>query len=319
MTWIPISLDQEIRRITDMEKTLLVLAGPTAIGKTACGIHLARHFNTEIISADSRQIYLETSLGTAVPSAEELSLVRHHFIQSASLEDSYHASRYEQEALRVLEDLFKNQNLVMMVGGSGLYIDAVCNGIDDLPSADPLLRSLLLDRFSQEGLEPLTKLLKELDPLSYERVDLKNHMRVLKALEVSIQTGKPYSAFLFAQRKERPFRILRVALDMDREELYERINQRVDHMMEQGLLDEVQSLIRFRHLTAMKTVGYRELFMHLDGELSLEEAVDLIKRNSRKFARKQLTWFRKGNQYKWFRPEQSAEIARWVEEQQSYL
>ena len=315
MTLILISSDQEIQRIIEMDNTLLVLAGPTAIGKTACGIRLAEHFKTEIISADSRQIYRETTIGTAVPSPEELNRVRHHFIQSASLTPPYNASRYEQEALQVMDTLFKDHKLLIMVGGSGLYIDAVCKGIDDLPSADPVLRAHLQEKFRQEGLEPLTKQLKELDPLSYERVDLKNHMRVLKALEVSLQTGKPYSAFLSEQKKERPFRILRVALDMDRELLYQRINQRVDTMMEEGLLDEAQSVIQFRHLTAMKTLGYRELFRHLDGEISQEEAVDLIKRNTRKFARKQLTWFRKGKQYTWFHPEQTAEIAGWVKQQ----
>lgn len=316
MTWIRIFLDLEIQRIIKMEKTLLVLAGPTAIGKTSCGIQLAEHFSTEIISADSRQIYLETNIGTAVPTVEELGRVKHHFIQSTSLENPYNASRFELDALQTVEHLFKDHELVLMVGGSGLYIDAVCKGIDDLPSADPQLRSGLLEQFSQEGLDPLTKRLKELDPISHGRVDLKNHMRVLKALEVSIQTGKPYSSFLSEQKKERPFNILRVALDMDREELYQRINQRVELMMEEGLLDEVKSLVRFRHLTAMKTVGYRELFRYLDGEISLDEAVDLIKRHTRKFARKQLTWFRKGQQYTWFHPEQCEEIAAWIKKQE---
>ncbi len=315
MTWILISLARETLKITDMDKTLVVLAGPTAVGKTALGIHLARHFRTEIISADSRQIYRETTIGTAVPSPEELSQVKHHFIQTVSLEDPYHAGRYELEVLKRLNTLFGDHDLVLMVGGSGLYIDAVCNGIDDLPQAEPFLRSQLLEQFRKEGLDALTVQLKELDPLSYSRIDLHNHMRVLKALEVSIQTGKPYSSFLSEKKKERPFRILRIALDMDRKVLYERINARVEQMMESGLLEEVKGLLSFRDLTAMKTVGYRELFMHMDGEITLEEGVDLIKRNTRKLARKQLTWFRKGNQYKWFHPEQTAEIARWIEQQ----
>ncbi len=301
-----------------MAKNLVVLSGPTAVGKTACGIRLAKHFQTEIISADSRQIYRETTIGTAVPTPEELSQVKHHFIQIVSLEDPYHASRYEQEVLELLERLFAGHDLVMMVGGSGLYIDAVCDGIDELPSADPLLRAKLADQFEKKGLESLTQQLKELDPVSYSRIDLKNHMRVLKALEVSIQTGQPYSGFLSAQKKARPFNILRVALDMDREQLYHRINTRVDLMMKAGLLDEVRNLVPYKGLTAMKTVGYRELFRHLDGELSLDEAVDLIKRNTRKFSRKQLTWFRKGGRYTWFHPEQTAEIKAWIEEQ-TYL
>ncbi|MEN8157434.1 MAG: tRNA (adenosine(37)-N6)-dimethylallyltransferase MiaA [Bacteroidota bacterium] len=296
-----------------MEKTVVVLAGPTAVGKTACGIELAAHFKTEIISADSRQIYRETSIGTAVPSPHELAQVKHHFIQVAPLTDPYHASRYEQEVLATLERLFKSHDLILLVGGSGLYIDAVCHGIDELPSVDPQLRSTLLDQFKNEGLDPLVARLKVLDPVSYDRVDLKNHMRVLKALEVSIQTGKPYSTFLSSKRKERPFRILRIALDIEREVLYDRINKRVDQMMEAGLLDEVKELVPLRGLTAMKTVGYRELFRHLDGEISLDEAVDLIRRNTRKFARKQLTWFRKENRYRWFSPGQTGEIISWIE------
>ncbi len=296
-----------------MEKTLVVLAGPTAIGKTTCGISLANHFQTEIISADSRQIYRETSIGTAVPSIQELAQVRHHFIQTASINDPYHASRYEQEVLELLETLFQSHHLVLLVGGSGLYIDAVCHGIDDLPAADPELRSALLDRFGKEGIDPLAAQLKELDPVSYGRVDLKNPMRVLKALEVSIQTGKPYSGFLSSTPRKRPFRILRMALDTEREQLYDRINRRVDLMMKSGLLEEVKGLIPYREMTALKTVGYRELFRFLDGELALEEAVDLIKRNTRKFARKQLTWFRKNHMYTWFSPDKTAEMIRWIE------
>jgi tRNA dimethylallyltransferase len=202
-----------------------------------------------------------------------------------------------------------------MVGGSGLYINAVCQGIDDLPPVDKKLRTHLLEKLQAEGLESLIAQLKRVDPLSYGRIDLNNHMRVLKALEVSLQTGQPYSSFLSATRKERPFRIIRVALDMDRETLYERINGRVDSMMENGLLAEVERLKPFRNLTAMKTVGYRELFRYIDGEVTLEEAVDLIKRNTRKFARKQLTWFRKDNLYRWFSPGNSEGIIQWIEEQ----
>jgi len=314
MTWILTCSKPETQTISSMEKTLVVLAGPTAVGKTACGIELAGHYNTEIISADSRQIYLETNIGTAVPSPAELRKVKHHFIHAVSLRDPYDASRYEQEVLERLKVLFKSHDMVLMVGGSGLYIDAVCYGIDDLPAVDQELRTSLQEQFEKEGLEPLAARLKELDPVSHDRVDLKNHMRVLKALEVSIQTGRPYSSFLSATRKERPFRILRVALDMERAELYRRINQRVDKMMEAGLLDEVKGLVPFRELTAMKTVGYRELFNFLDGEITLEEAVDLIKRKTRKFARKQITWFRKENRYQWFNPGQTGEIIAWIEE-----
>ncbi len=296
-----------------MKQTLVVLAGPTAVGKTSCGIEVASHFGTEIISADSRQIYRETTIGTAVPSPRELALVKHHFIQTTSAKAPYNASIFENQVLERLEQLFKVHDLVLMVGGSGLYIDAVCEGIDDLPQADPRLREELLERFKKEGLESLTRELKSLDPVSYGKMDLKNPMRVLKALEVSIQTGKPYSTFLLATKKERPFDILRIALDLEREILYNRINRRVELMMEAGLLEEVRQLQHLKGYSAMKTVGYRELFRVLDGELSLDEAVDLIKRNTRKFARKQLTWFRKENLYQWFTPANCKEIIGWIE------
>jgi len=302
-----------------MKKTLLVLAGPTAVGKTSCGIEIAKHFNTEIISADSRQIYQECTIGTAVPSPEELARAKHHFIQVVSVRDAYNASMFEFQVLEKLEELFEKHDLLLMVGGSGLYIDAVCHGIDDLPSIDPELRKKLLLKFEDKGLEALTWELRKLDPVSYSQVDLKNHMRVLKALEVTMQTGKPYSSFLSAEKKERPFQILRIALDIERELLYDRINNRVQLMMEAGLLEEVKLLEPLRDYTAMKTVGYRELFKHLDGELSLDEAVDLIQRNTRKFARKQLTWFRKENRYQWFSPHEGTEMLRWIEKNAAYL
>ena len=302
-----------------MKKTLLVLAGPTAVGKTSIGIDIARHFQTEIISADSRQIYKECTIGTAVPSPEELARVKHHFIQVVSVKEDYNASMFEFQVLEKIEELFEKHDVLLMVGGSGLYIDAVCHGIDDLPKVDPDLRKFLLLRLENEGLDALTEDLKKLDPISYNQVDLKNHMRVLKALEVSVQTGKPYSSFLSAEKKKRPFHILKIALDMERELLYDRINRRVEVMMEEGLLEEVKQLQHLRGYTAMKTVGYRELFKHLDGELSLEEAVDLIQRNTRKFARKQLTWIRKGNRYQWFSPDDRAEMLRWIEESTAYL
>ncbi|MEA3461710.1 MAG: tRNA (adenosine(37)-N6)-dimethylallyltransferase MiaA, partial [Bacteroidota bacterium] len=240
-------------------------------------------------------------------------------IQDISVREPYNASTYENQVLDRLEQLFRVHNLVLMVGGSGLYIDAVCEGIDDLPQIDPVLREELQERLKNEGLESLTLQLKSLDPVSYGKVDLKNHMRVLKALEVSIQTGLPYSSFLSDSKKERPFEILRVALDLDRELLYSRINMRVEHMMEAGLLEEVKQLYHLRGYTAMKTVGYRELFRVLDGELSIDEGVDLIKRNTRKFARKQLTWFRKENRYHWFSPCNCREIIDWVEQETGYL
>ena len=309
----------ELRRTFNMKPTLVVLAGPTAVGKTTCGLEVARHFGTEIISADSRQIYQETSIGTAVPSAKELALVKHHFIQSISVKEPYNASIYENQVLEKLEQLFKVHDLVLMVGGSGLYIDAVCEGIDDLPKVDPGLREELQERFRKEGLESLTKQLLILDPVSFEKVDLKNHMRVLKALEISIQTGKPYSSFLSDTKKERPFHILRIALDLDREILYKRINTRVEQMMEAGLLEEVRQVQHLKEYTAMKTVGYRELFPVLEGKQSINEGVDLIKRHTRKFARKQLTWFRKEKRYQWFSPRNCKEVIDWIEKERAYL
>jgi tRNA dimethylallyltransferase len=315
MTWILIFSTKSYRKSIRMEKTLLAIGGPTAVGKSACSIRVARHFGTEIISADSRQIYRECSIGTAVPTLEELAAVPHHFIQCISLRESYNASMFEEQVLQRLGLLFKKHDLVLMTGRSGLYMDAVCRGIDLLPSADPLLRKQLQTRYESDGLGSLTDELKRIDPRSYERVDLKNHMRVLKALEVSIQTGRPYSDFLSASAKPRPFNILRVALDMDRESLYRRINERVDRMMEQGLLEEVENLREFREYTAMKTVGYRELFRYLDDETGLEEAVDLIKRNTRKFARKQITWFRKEDRYHWITHDHVDGVISWTEKQ----
>lgn len=297
----------------------MVLAGPTAVGKTSCGIEIAAHFGAEIISADSRQIYRETTIGTAVPSPEELAQVKHHFIQTISVEEPYNASIFEVQVLMKLEQLFRVHDLVLMVGGSGLYIDAVCRGIDDLPKVDPRLRKELLKRYKIEGLESLTHELKSLDPVSYGKVDLKNPMRVLKALEISIQTGRPYSTFLSATKKERPFDIIQIALDLERETLYNRINRRVELMMEAGLMEEVKQLQHLREYTAMKTVGYRELFRVLDGEFSQAEGVDLIQRNSRKFARKQLTWFRKENRYQWYSPLQCKEIIENIEKGTGYL
>jgi len=297
-----------------MENTLVVIAGPTAVGKTASGISLARHFSSEIVSADSRQLYRECSIGTAVPTREELSQVPHHMIQVSSLANPYNASRYELEVMDLLESLFEKHELLFLVGGSGLYIDALCKGIDDLPPADESLRAKLLKKHEELGLPHLLEDLQSLDPVSYERIDRNNPLRVLKALEVSIQTGRPYSSFLTSSPKKRPFRILKLALDMNREILYDRINRRVHRMMDDGLLEEVAGVLPFRGMSPMKTVGYRELFRHLDGELSLEDAVDLIKRNTRKFARKQLTWFRKNHAYTWFHPDQPEEMIRWIME-----
>ncbi len=293
-------------------KTLVVLGGPTASGKTATAARLASHFNSEVISADARQIYREMKIGTAVPDPEELLGVPHHFLQTVSLKEDYNASRYESEVLALLEKLFTRHSLLFLAGGSGLYIDAVCKGIDDLPSHDPRLREQLAEEYRIKGLEHILGRLKELDPVSYARIDLNNPMRVLKAVEVSLQTGRPYSAFLSRKPKERPFSIIRMALNPDREDLYKRINSRVDVMLEKGLEEEARQLYPLRGYTALKTVGYREFFRYFDGEISREEAIDLIRRNTRKYARKQITWFRKDQQYNWFLPDDFTGMTEWI-------
>jgi len=294
-------------------KTLVIVAGPTASGKTAAGVKLAGHYNSEVISADARQLFRLMNIGTAVPSHRELNDIPHHFLQCISPEENYNASRFEAEVLELLRKLFSEHDIIFLVGGSGMYIDALCDGIDDLPSFDPEIRKKYAEKYRLEGLESIQEELKKVDPETYARIDINNHMRILKALEVSTQTGKPYSSFLSRQPKQRSFNILRIALDPGREALYERINSRVDRMMEEGLLDEARNLYHLKGLTALKTVGYKELFSYMDGNITLEEAVDLIKRNTRKYARKQITWFRKGDKYRWFSPENNEEMITWID------
>lgn len=298
-----------------MQKTLVVITGPTGIGKTELSISVAQHFNTEIVSSDSRQIFKELKIGTAVPSSEELEAVPHHFIQNRTIEDNYNASRFENEALQLMEILFKKHDILLLVGGSMLYIDAICKGIDIMPDADPEIRAELKKRFEKEGIESLRLQLKKLDPDYYKIVDLRNPARIIHALEISIQTGKPYSSFRSNTKKERPFRILKIALNCDREILHKRINLRVDKMMELGLEAEARSVYAKKHLTSLKTVGYQELFSFFDGEISKEKAVELIKRNSRRYARKQITWFRRDDEVKWFNPSQKNEVIDWVDAQ----
>ena len=295
------------------QNTLIILTGPTGIGKTRTGIELARHFNTEILSADSRQIYRELKTGTAVPSEEELQQVRHYFIQSHSIRENFNASRYEKEALILLKQLFRRHNKVFMVGGSMLYIDAVCRGIDDMPDADPELREKLNLRLEKEGLESLRRELKQRDPCYYREVDLKNPVRIIHALEISLLTGKPYSAFRSNQKKKRPFSILKIGLNCPRETLHSRINARVDKMMAEGLEEEARKIFPLKHLNALNTVGYRELFAWFRGEISKEKAIELIKRNTRRYARKQITWLRKDKEICWFEPNQTEEIKKMIE------
>ena len=296
-----------------MAQHLIVIAGPTGIGKTSAGIKIARHFNTEIVSSDSRQIFRELTIGTAAPAREELLAVPHHFVHSHSIYTNYNASRFEKEALGLLEKLFNKHSVLLMVGGSMLYIDAVCKGIDQMPDADPELRENLKNQLKTEGLESLRRRLKKLDPDYYNKVDLKNPARIIHAIEISLLTGKPYSSFRSNPQKKRPFSILKIALDCERQELHKRINQRVDKMVEDGLEEEARKFYSQKNLNALNTVGYREFFAYFDGDISKEKAIALIKRNSRRYARKQLTWFRKDKDMNWFNPNQDIEIISFIE------
>ncbi len=296
-----------------MKKYLIVLTGPTGIGKTRVGIEIAKHFNTEIISADSRQMYRELSIGTAVPSPSELSEIKHHFIQSFSISENLNASKFESLVLNTLETLFENHKIVLMVGGSMLYINAVCKGIDRMPDVDPEIRESLKTKLETEGIESLRFQLKRLDPDYYEAVDLKNPNRIIHALEICLMTGKPYSSFRSNPNRKRPFAILKIGLDCERETLHRRINQRVDEMVEAGLEGEARKLYPLKHLNALNTVGCREWFAHFDGEISREKAIELIKRNSRRYARKQLTWFRNDTEIKWFQPSEIPQIINFID------
>jgi tRNA dimethylallyltransferase len=296
-----------------MNKELIVLMGPTAIGKTMAGIEIAKNLGTEIISADSRQIYKEMSIGTAVPDKDQLQEVKHYFIQTRSIHETYNASNFETDVLELLENLFKKHDKVLMVGGSGLYIDAALNGIDDLPDADPELRAGLQKQLDEEGIESLRNDLRLLDPVSYKKIDLRNPKRVQKALEVSIQTGKPYSSFLSSPRKNRSFKVRMACINTDREELYHRINLRVLEMIQKGLIEEVKSLLPQRNLNALKTVGYKELFSYFDGDISREKAIEKIQANTRKYARKQLTWFKKYKECQWFGKKETENILKWID------
>lgn len=298
-----------------MKNTLIVLLGPTGVGKTDLSIDIANHLHTEIISCDSRQLFKEISIGTAVPEKKYLQQVPHHMIQNLSVEDDYNAGKFEYDVLNLLEELFQKHHTVLMTGGSMLYIDAVCKGIDDLPTVDKELREQLLDRFHENGLEPLRLELKSVDPDYYEQVDLKNPKRILHALEIYYMTGKTYSSLRREEAKKRHFDIIKIGLNRDRTELYDRINRRVELMMEEGLADEARSVYGKRHLNPLNTVGYKELFAHFDGKLTLEQATERIQANSRKYARKQLTWFRRDESIRWFHPNEKEQVLQYVDEQ----
>ena len=293
------------------DNTLVVITGPTAVGKTALTIELARHYHTPVINADSRQIYRELRIGTAAPSEEQLQQAKHYFVGNKSIHDYYNASMYEQDVLEVLKKEPSDTNILS--GGSMMYIDAVCNGIDDIPTVREDIREEMKRRYEEEGLEALCEDLRRLDPEHYAIVDRQNYRRVIHALEICYQTGRTYTSFRTQSKKERPFRIVKIGLNRDRDELYNRINARVDAMMEQGLLHEAESLYDQRQLNALNTVGYKEMFDYMDGRWSLDEAVERMKGNTRRYARKQLTWFKRDEEVRWFHPDQIDEILKYIE------
>lgn len=281
---------------------LIVITGPTAVGKTELCMELAQWLNVPIINADSRQMFRELKIGTAAPTDKQLQQVRHYFVGNLSISDYYSASMYEQDVNKLLAELFTTSNYALLTGGSMMYIDAVCNGIDDIPTVDETTRQLMKQRLAEEGLEALVEELKQLDPEHYEVVDRQNPRRVVHALEICHMTGKTYTSFRKAEKKQHPFQIVKIGLNRDRSELYERINLRVDKMIQKGLVDEARNLTSYRHANALNTLGYKELFNYFDGIWNLDEAIERIKGNTRRYARKQLTWFKRDATMRWFHP-----------------
>lgn len=296
----------------EAKKTLLVVLGPTGVGKTEISLKLAEHFGCPIISSDSRQFYRELKIGTAAPTPSQLQRVEHFFIGSHSIHDEYNAGQYELDVINLLDELFKKNDVVMLVGGSMMYIDAVCNGIDDIPSVDAATRSFWNKEYEQKGLEYIQQQLKVKDPFHYQEVDLQNHKRVLHALEICSITGNPYSDIRTGKTKQRPFDIVKIGLNRTRPELYERINERVLEMIKEGLLEEAKLFHEFKNLNTLNTVGYKELFNHFDQTWTLEFAINMIQQNSRRYAKKQLSWFNRDSQIKWFHPADEDEIMTYL-------
>lgn len=290
-----------------MPNYLITIIGPTAIGKTALSVEIAKHFNTEIISSDSRQFFREMNVGTAVPNFEELEAVKHHFIQHISIKDNYSVGHFEKEAIDKLDELYQKHNVVVMVGGSGLYTDAVLYGLDDFPKVKPEIRKQLKLQLMSKGIISLQNSLKKLDPDTYQKIDLNNHQRLIRALEICMGTGKPFSSFQTKNKVKRNFTPIKIGLNADREIIYKRINHRVNLMIENGLVQEAKSLFKYKKLNALQTVGYKELFKHFEEEYTLEFAVEEIKKNTRRFAKRQLTWYRKDEQINWFDYEEKHE------------
>lgn len=291
-----------------MINNLIVLLGPTGVGKTDIAVDLAQIFKCEIISADSRQFYRELRTGTAVPSDEQLGSVSHHFIRFLSIDSYYSSSLFERDVMNILPGLFRKKNIVIMAGGSGMYIDAVCHGTDDIPDVEQEIRIKYNSMYLESGIEGLRRALKLLDPEHYNKVDLKNHKRIIRALEICESTGRPYSSFLLKKRRERDFRIIKIGIKREREELYNRINHRVDKMISEGLENEARELYKYKNLNALNTVGYREFFDFFEGSITKEKAIDLIKRNSRRYAKRQMTWWAKDKEIHWFQAENTDEI-----------
>ena len=298
-----------------MSHTLIVLIGPTGVGKTELSLSIAEHFHTSILSSDSRQLYADLKIGTAAPTPEQRARVPHHFVGTLKLTDYYSAAQYEADVMKKLEELFSLNEVVVLTGGSMMYVDAICKGIDDIPTVDKETRELMLQKYAEEGLDHLCAELKLLDPEYYQIVDLKNPKRVIHALEICYMTGKSYTSFRTQSTKKRPFRIIKIGLTREREELYERINRRVDEMLDAGLLEEVKAVYPYKELNSLNTVGYKELFKYLDGEWTLEFAIEKIKQNSRIYSRKQMTWFKRDNEIHWFHPDQKEEIMNYINEQ----
>jgi tRNA dimethylallyltransferase len=296
-----------------IHKTLIIIVGPTAVGKTDLCVKLAKRFDTEVVSADSRQFYRELAIGTAKPSATEMDGIMHHFVDSHSIQDYYSVGDFERDCLQVLAEIFTRKDVAILTGGSGMFIKMITDGIDEMPEADLVLRQNLAQRLESEGLEVLSEHLKKLDPDYYQQVDIQNTQRVLRALEVCISTGQPYSSFRKNQKVERPFKMIKVALERPREELYTRIDTRMDSMLANGLEDEAKSVMDFREHYALKTVGYREIYEHLDGEYDRLEMIRLLKRNSRRYAKRQMTWFKNQDEFNWFDAKDEHDIIDFIE------
>lgn len=296
-------------------KYLLVIAGPTAVGKTSLSIQLALHFKTEILSADSRQFFRELEIGTAKPTEEELKAVPHHFINNLFIKQDYDVREYEVDALKILEKIFEQHSIAILTGGSGMYIKAVVEGFDEMPASDRQIRASLNTLLKEQGLEALQKKLQQADPEYYSQVDIKNHQRIIRALEVYMISGKPFSTFRTGAAARRNFKIIKIALERERSELYARIDQRMEAMIAEGLFEEAEKLFPYRHHNALQTVGYKEIFDFMEGKYDKEEAVRLLKRNSRRYAKRQMTWFKKDADFVWFHPDQEGEIIRYIEQQ----